>query len=158
MCTPLARAEEVAAKEAALHQAAQQSAEKAEALAAAAAAQAAKEDALGRLAAADGARKAAMRRIAVLQEHNAALLAMVRARQLCTRTAPLWTLHLDADVTSQYLRFALTHAASWYRPAASDVVAGTGAAVGKSMLSDYFMYAVHACRARQRQCITSNCC
>ena len=75
-------AEETTAKEAALHQAAQQSAEKVEALAAAAAAQAAKEDALGRLAAADGARKAAVRRIAVLQEHNTALLAMVRTGQV----------------------------------------------------------------------------
>ncbi len=82
-------AEETAAKEAALHEAAQQSAEKVEALATAAAAQAAKEDALGRLAAADGARKAAMRRIAVLQEHNNALLAVVRTRAaFLHRTSP----------------------------------------------------------------------
>ena len=87
MCA-LCFTEETAAKEAALQEAAQQSAEKVEALATAAAAQAAKEDALGRLAAADGARKAAMRRIAVLQEHNSALLAVVRTRAaFCT--APL---------------------------------------------------------------------
>jgi len=81
-------AEETAAKEAALHEAAQQSAEKVEALAAAAAAQAAKEDALGRLAAADGARKAAVRRVAVLQEHNNALLAVVRTSGFLHRTSP----------------------------------------------------------------------